>query len=75
MNKEPLVKAIAELGSQKALAEAIREMIPGSRVKQGHIGNWLRKNKVLPPQYAAVIEKITSKKVLRNEWAPICYVE
>jgi hypothetical protein len=75
MNKDALNKAIQHAGSQTALATEIRKHLPGSRVRQGHIGNWLRKNKVLPPQYAPIIEKITRKKVLRSEWAPDCYID
>jgi DNA-binding transcriptional regulator YdaS (Cro superfamily) len=73
--KDALTRAIRCAGSQTALAAEIRKHMPGSRVRQGHIGNWLRKNKVLPPQYAPVIEKITRKQVMRSEWAPNCYID
>lgn len=75
MNKNPLIRAIRQLGTQRELAEALRAIIPGSRLQQAHISNWLRRNKVLPPQYAVPIEKATKGAVKRHEWAPDCYAE
>jgi DNA-binding transcriptional regulator YdaS (Cro superfamily) len=60
-----IAKAIELLGSQVALANAC-----GGRVKQGHITNWLRRDKTITLENALKIEKATSGRITQKEMRP-----
>lgn len=63
MSKEALKKAIEKAGGQTALAEAIGKT-------QGHVSNWLRRDKV-PPEMVLPIEGATG--ISRHDLRPDLY--
>jgi DNA-binding transcriptional regulator YdaS (Cro superfamily) len=69
---EGLIKAIEEAGGQRALAK-----LCGDKVSQGHVYNWLHrnKNKGLPPQYVLKIEKALGGKLTRYQLRPDIFTE
>ncbi len=56
-------KAIDILGSQTALARACG-------VKQGHISNWLRRDKKIKLENALKIERATNGRVTQKDMRP-----
>lgn len=69
---EGLVKAIEVAGGQKALAK-----LCGDKVRQGHVYNWLNRNKHkgLPPQYVLKVEKALNGKLTRHQLRPDIFNE
>ena len=65
---EALHKAVILLGSQSALARAIR-------VKQQNIWSWLHIARKVPAEYCLAIEKATQGKVRREELRPDIFGE
>lgn len=65
---EALHKAVSILGSQSALARAIR-------VKQQNIWSWLHVARKVPAEYCLAIEKATQGKVRREELRPDIFGE
>lgn len=65
-----LIKAIELAGGQKALAR-----LCGEPVKQGHVYNWLHRNKkrCLPCEYVIKIEKALNGQISRYEFRPDIY--
>jgi DNA-binding transcriptional regulator YdaS (Cro superfamily) len=59
--REALEKAIAVLGSQKAVAEAA-----GPDVKTGHVYYWLNTADEVPARYCPGIERATREKVMAD---------
>lgn len=55
MSKQALQKAVAIVGGQVRLAEAIRARIPGSKINQPHISGWLNSVKMEVPPAETVI--------------------
>ncbi len=54
---EALKKAVRVLEGQSATAK-----VCAGTVKQGHVYNWLNRDKKLPPQYALKIQRATADK-------------
>jgi DNA-binding transcriptional regulator YdaS (Cro superfamily) len=66
---QALVKAIELAGGQKAFAA-----ICGAKVRQGHVFNWLTRNKnYLPCEYVLTVEKALNYQVKRYELRPDIY--
>ena len=67
---EGLLKAVEAAGGQRALAK-----LCGDKVRQGHVYNWLHRNKVkgLPPQYVLKVEKALQGKLTRYQLRPDLY--
>jgi DNA-binding transcriptional regulator YdaS (Cro superfamily) len=63
MSTQALKKAIKEVGGQATLARLIGK-------RQGHIGNWLHRDKKVPAEVCADIEAATGGKVTREELRP-----
>lgn len=61
-----LEKAIEEVGSQAALAKALK-------VKPQHVWNWLNRDKHVPAEQVLPIEAATGGKVTRHELRPDLY--
>ncbi|WP_018694235.1 helix-turn-helix domain-containing protein [Algicola sagamiensis] len=61
---DPLEKAIQKVGSQTALAKVLNK-------KQGHVWNWLNRDKKVPAEMVIPIEKVSG--VSRHELRPDIY--
>lgn len=67
---DALARAIGLAGGQKAFAR-----LCGGHVRQGHVYNWLHRNKkkALPCEYVLKIEKALNKQITRYEFRPDIY--
>ncbi|GEP59497.1 helix-turn-helix domain-containing protein [Reyranella soli] len=63
MSTVALLEAIKDAGGQGKLAAKIGK-------RQGHIGNWLHRDKKVPAEACAAIELATSGKVTRYDLRP-----
>lgn len=68
---DALQRAIAEIGSQAALAKAIST--DDRPIKQQHVWNWLNRDRKVPPELVLSIERATAGKVTRHELRPDIY--
>ena len=69
MSKESLSRAVELVNGQVALAAAIRRVMPGSNVQQGHVWKWLNglKGETPPPEYVIPIALATEWRVTPHE--------
>lgn len=63
-----LQKAIDIIGTQRGLAELVE-------AKQGHVWNWLHRDKRVPPNKAIPIEVATDGAVTRHDLRPDVFGE
>lgn len=68
IDMQALKDAIKEVGGQRALAAKLGK-------KQGHIGNWLHRDKKVPAEVCADIEAATGGKVTRQDLRPDVFRE
>lgn len=75
MCRETLSKVVAKVGSQAALAEAIRARKPGARVAQGHVWKWLNtaSSEVPPAEYVLAIAEATAWAFRPHDLRPDLY--
>lgn len=72
-SKEALLKAIEIAGGQQPLARILSK-ISGRDITQGHIFNWLKRDKKgFPPEFTIPIEKIINCQLTRSEMRPDIY--
>ena len=64
-----LSKAIGFFGSQTKLAAALAALTQRP-IKQGHISNWLNRDKAIPAEMCGPIEVATGGRVKRSDLRP-----
>ena len=62
-DKESLLRAVAAMGSQVALADALR-------IKPANVGMWLNGTKDIPARWCMPIEIVTEGRVRASELRP-----
>lgn len=67
-NPSALERAINRVGSQAALAKALK-------VKPQHVWNWLNRDKKVPAEMVIPIETATEGEVTRHQLRPDLYPE
>jgi DNA-binding transcriptional regulator YdaS (Cro superfamily) len=66
MRQSPLKRAVEIVGSQAALAKALK-------VKPQHVWNWLNRDDRVPAEQVLPIEAATDGKVTRHDLRPDIY--
>lgn len=75
MSKQSLSRAVELAGGQVQLATLIREIMPDSRVMQGHVWKWLNslKGETPPPEYVIAIAAATRWRLTPHDLRPDIY--
>ena len=69
MWKAEVRKAVELCGGQTALAEKLSEVMP-DRIDQGHVSNWLHRDKSFREKYCLPIQYVTGGKVKASALCP-----
>jgi DNA-binding transcriptional regulator YdaS (Cro superfamily) len=74
MSKELLSRIIEFAGGQTSLAKTLKSMRPASKIRQGHINNWLNRHEgLVPSDWVIPICAATNWQVTPHELRPDIY--